>query len=105
MKGMDFSSSAQNSVIAMACFWLPSALADIRCSLACYMTWLKYSGYNVLRMLKKYSRGGPLPLGKTAGKKAQKSGSFLNSGHNFFVVSLTGQLNFIWKISADFQLF
>ena len=73
---MDLSSSSQNLEISMDCFFMSSPLPVILCSFACYMTFWRYSGYKVLRMLKKYYLGGPLSFANLVGKNDAKVESF-----------------------------
>ena len=74
------SSSSQNLEISMDCFFIASPLPVILCLLAWAMTSWRYSGYKVLRMLKKYYLGGPLSFAHLDGKNDAKVESFLNSG-------------------------
>ena len=79
---MAFSSSSQNLEMAMLSSFWSRAFADILCSLACFRMRSRYSGCRVLRMSKKYCRGGPFPAGYVSGKNLMNSASFLKSGHS-----------------------
>ena len=79
---MDFSSSSQNLEILMDSFWASTPSAAILYLLACYMISVRYSGWRVFRISKKYYLGGPLPCGNLSGKNIMNFWSFLNSGNS-----------------------
>ena len=71
--------SSDISIVSRA---LASPWASWRCFCAWVISCWRYSPWKVLRILKKYSRSGTLPLGIFVGKNCMNSSSFLIMGHN-----------------------
>ena len=66
--GMEASCSSQNWDILIASRWSFSPSAEFLYLCAWLMHFVKYSPWSEPIMLKKYSRGGPLPAGYLSGK-------------------------------------
>ena len=68
MNGISLSAFHQSSEISIVSLALAIPFPELRCSFAFLTSYCKYSPWNVLSTLKKYSRSGTLPLAIFEGK-------------------------------------